>query len=82
MVEGLEDYEELWMMSLCNHNVMSNSSFSWWGSYLNLNEDKKIFVPSTWFGPQGETYYQDVYEDNWIKIETIFDDGKIKIKNK
>ena len=82
VVEGLEDYEELWMMSLCNHNVMSNSSFSWWGSYLNLNEDKKIFVPSTWFGPQGETYYQDVYEDNWIKIETIFDDGKIKIKNK
>jgi hypothetical protein len=80
VVEGLEDYEELWMMSLCNHNVMSNSSFSWWGSYLNLNNNKNVFVPSIWFGPHGESNYQDVYEDDWIKINTIFDDGKIKIK--
>ena len=39
IVSGLEDYEELWAISLCNHNIMSNSSFSWWGSYLNLNEN-------------------------------------------
>ena len=77
VVEGLEDYEEMWAISLCNHNIMSNSSFSWWGSYLNTNEDKKITVPSMWFGPNGEKNYQDIYEDGWIKINVKYDNGKL-----
>ena len=75
IVEGLKDYEELWLMSLCNHNIMSNSSFSWWGSYLNINQDKKVFCPSVWFGPKGEKNYQDVYEDDWIKINVKYKDN-------
>lgn len=75
IVEGLTDYEELWLMSLCNHNIMSNSSFSWWGSYLNINQDKKVFCPSVWFGPKGEKNYQDVYEDDWIKINVKYKDN-------
>jgi hypothetical protein len=78
VVEGLEDYEEMWAISLCNHNIMSNSSFSWWGSYLNTNEDKKITVPSIWFGPNGEKNYQDIYEDGWIKINVRYDNGFLK----
>lgn len=77
VIEGLEDYEEMWAISLCNHNIMSNSSFSWWGSYLNTNEDKKITVPSMWFGPNGEKNYQDIYEDDWIKINVKYDNGKL-----
>jgi hypothetical protein len=77
VVEGLEDYEELWAISLCNHNIMSNSSFSWWGSYINNNKNKKIFVPSIWFGPSGEKNYQDIYEDEWIKIKVEFNNGKL-----
>jgi hypothetical protein len=68
VVEDLDDYEELWAISLCNHNIMSNSSFSWWGSYLNKNEDKKIFTPSLWFGPKGEKNFEDIYEIGWVKI--------------
>jgi hypothetical protein len=77
VVEGLDDYEELWAISLCNHNIMSNSSFSWWGSYLNINENKKIYCPSVWFGPKGEKNYQDIYEDNWNKIEVHHVLGKL-----
>ncbi len=77
VVDNLEDYEELWAISLCNHNIMSNSSFSWWGSYLNKNENKKVFVPSIWFGPNGEKNYEDVYENEWIKINVIYNNGKL-----
>lgn len=77
VVEGLEDYEELWLMSLCNHNVMSNSSFSWWGSYLNLNKNKKVFVPSIWFGPMGEKNYGSIYENDWSKQNVFYKYGKL-----
>ena len=81
VVEGLGDYEELWSMSLCNHNIMSNSSFSWWGSYLNKNINKKIYCPSVWFGSKGEKNYQDIYEDGWIKINVKYENGKLIHKN-
>ena len=81
VVEGLDDYEELWSISLCNHNIMSNSSFSWWGSYLNLNENKIVTAPSIWFGPKGEKNYQDIYEDEWIKINVKYENGKLIHKN-
>ena len=78
IVTGLEDYEELWIMSLCKNNIMSNSSFSWWGSFLNKNKNKKVFAPSIWFGPNGEKNYSDIYDEKWIMIPTIYDNGKIK----
>jgi rRNA-processing protein FCF1 len=77
VVEDLDDYEELWAISLCNHNIMSNSSFSWWGSYLNKNKNKKVFVPSLWFGPRGEKNFNDIYEDEWIRINVDYNNGFI-----
>lgn len=75
VVNNLEDYEELWMMSLCKNNIMSNSSFSWWASYLNNSETKKVFVPSIWFGPKGLHPYFNIYEENWIKVDVIYENG-------
>jgi hypothetical protein len=80
IVENLEDYEDLWLISLCKINIMSNSSFSWWGAFLNKNKNKnkKVFAPSIWFGPSGEKNYSDIYEDYWNVIDTKYSDGKIK----
>lgn len=52
----IEDNNEeytLWLMSKCDHNIIANSSFSLWASYLNENINKKIICPSKWFGPLG-----------------------------
>jgi hypothetical protein len=81
IVNNLEDYEDLWLISMCNHNIMSNSSFSWWGSFLNKNEDKKVFVPSIWFGPMGEQNFNDIYEGNWNKINVIYKNNKLVYEN-
>jgi hypothetical protein len=78
IVDGLSDYEELWMMSLCNHNIMSNSSFSWWGSFLNKDENKKVFVPSLWFGPNGPNPHDSIYESYMNKINVKYNLGYLK----
>jgi hypothetical protein len=75
IVTELEDFEELWMMSLCKNNIMSNSTFSWWGSFLNKNINKKVYVPSLWFGPAGEYHWDDIYIDSWIKINVTYSNG-------
>lgn len=74
-VDDLKDYEQIWMMSLCNNNILSNSSFSWWGAFLNKHKDKKVLCPSVWFGPDGEKNWEDIYEKDWIKVQVKYHQG-------
>lgn len=74
-VETLKTHEELWLMSLCHGNIISNSSFSWWGAWLNKWEDKKVFVPSIWFGPAGPQPHNNIFEPDWVKINVKYSKG-------
>ena len=74
IVDGLDDYEEMWMISLCDNIIMSNSTFSWWGAYLYKNKNK-IFCPSLWFGPSGENPHFNIFEKNWEIIDVKYNNG-------
>ena len=75
IVEEDEDYKEIWLMSLCKNNIICNSTFSWWGSFLNRNENKKVIAPSIWFGTGGPSNFSDIYESNWIIINVESKNG-------
>lgn len=68
IVRGNTDEEELYMMSLCSDNIIANSSFSWWGAYLNLNPHKRVVAPLRWFGPKLPLNTKDLIPHTWIKI--------------
>ena len=76
------DYEGLWLLSLCDHFIISNSTFSWWGAWLSRTDDKVVIAPDTWFGPQHDFGEQsnDIYCDGWIKIPTYWKDGVLEFK--
>ena len=60
------DYVDIYLMSLCKDNITSNSTFSWWASYLNPNPNKKIYTPKTWFIHSHSN--EDILPPEWIKI--------------
>ena len=61
------DQEELILMSQCNHNIIANSSFSWWGAWLNPKKDKIIISPKRWV-KDSKINTSDVVPLDWIRI--------------
>ena len=57
-------HEDMYLMSLCSHNITANSSFSWWGAWLNKNENKTTIAPKNWFVDKEN----EVVCENWIKL--------------
>jgi hypothetical protein len=65
---SLHDWEQMLLMSCCKHNIIANSSFSWWGAYLNSNVNKIVCYPSLWFGPDANHNTRDLCPHEWVKI--------------
>jgi len=65
-VKSKLDFMDLYLMSLCKDNITANSTFSWWGSYLNMNPNKRVVTPATWFIHTHPN--EDVIPESWIKI--------------
>jgi hypothetical protein len=65
----LDDWEQMIYMSLCNHNIIANSTFSWWGAYFNDNANKIVCYPANWFGPSlCHNNTNDLCPSKWKKI--------------
>ena len=64
-IENEKDYVEIFLQSKCNHNIISSSTFSWWGAYLNKNVNKKVIAPKQWFN---NNMGHDIVPNSWQTI--------------
>lgn len=63
---GAESFNDMRLMSMCRHHIIANSSFSWWGAWLNSHEDKIVVAPKNWFANGGST--QDLLPIGWTAL--------------
>jgi hypothetical protein len=56
------------IMSCCKDNIIANSTFSWWGAYLNNHKDKIVCYPSQWYGPKKNVSTKDLFPEEWIVV--------------
>ncbi len=65
------DVFQLYLMTMCKHHIIANSSYSWWGAYLNESPGKIVIAPSKWFnsgnsGGKGPNDWSTIYCNNWV----------------
>ena len=63
-----KDYISLHLMSLCTYNIIANSSFSWWGAWLNSSPNKVAIAPKQWFGSKASHDPKDLIPKTWITL--------------
>jgi len=61
------NYEDLRLMYSCKHHIIANSSFSWWGAWLNRSKEKMVIAPQNWFSQPGLDV-SDIVPESWIRI--------------
>jgi hypothetical protein len=64
---GEKAHWDMFLMSCCRHHVIANSSFSWWGAWLNPSEDKRVIAPKQWFATN-ERDTKDIIPSSWSRL--------------
>lgn len=62
-----KSFEDMYIMSRCHSNIIANSSYSWWGAWLNQNTEKVVIAPKEWFSKK-EFCSEDIIPSEWMKI--------------
>lgn len=67
--DGDNSWKDMMLMSSCDHNIIANSSFSWWAAWLNSNKSKMVIAPKRWFkDPDKEQFTSDLIPKEWIRL--------------
>lgn len=64
----MDELNDLALIAACDHQIIANSSFSWWGAYLCTSENNKVLAPKAWFGPKGPKDTDDLIPSDWMTI--------------
>ena len=68
--ENRSNLEDMCLMTMCDHHIIANSSFSWWGAWLGSNPTKRVIAPKKWFGPaySEQMSTRDLLPESWIVV--------------
>ena len=67
-VAGPSNYLDMQLMSHCKHNIIANSTYSWWGAWLNKNKNKVIIAPQYWYNGKRNQTTMDLVPSEWMRI--------------
>ena len=71
-LEGQPDHETMRLMSMCQNNIIANSSFSWWAAWLNARPDKHVVAPRPWFAASDRDT-SDVVPGSWVRLDVSYE---------